>query len=82
VNDTPPKVEALMRELIMRRSAEERLQMCFSMFDFARELLESSLKEEGLAEGSYEFRRRYLERMYGGELRPEVIERIAARGAR
>lgn len=82
MNDTSPKVEELMRRLIMQRSPQERLRMCFSMYDFARELVEASLKREGLAEGTYAFRRRFLERMYGDELRPEVIDLVAARGAR
>jgi len=82
VNDTPPKVEQLVRQLVMRRTPQERLLMCFSMYDFARELVEASLKAEGLVEGTYAFRRRFLERMYAGELRPEVIDAVAARGAR
>ena len=82
MNDTSPKVEALVHELLMQRSPQERLRMCFSMYDFARELLEASLKRDGLVEGTYAFRRRFLERMYGDELRPEVIEKVAAHGAR
>lgn len=82
MNDTPAKVEELVRDLVMRRSPQERLRMCFSMYDFARELVEASLRAEGLVEGTYAFRRRFLERMYGNELRPEIIDRVAAHGAR
>ena len=79
MNDTSPKVAALMRSLLMKRTPQERALMGFSMFDFARKLVEAGLKASGLVEGTIQFRRSYLERMYGGELRPEQIERIAAR---
>ena len=82
MNDTSPKAAELMRRLLQQRSPQQRLQMCFSMYDFARELVEASLKRDGLLEGSYAFRRRFLERMYGGELRPEVIDRVASHCAR
>jgi hypothetical protein len=49
------------------------------MFDSARALVEAGLRAEGLVEGTGEFRRRYLQRMYGGELTEEQIERIVAR---
>ena len=78
MNDTSPKVEALMRRLMMSRSPQERLQMCSSMYETGRTLVEASLKAQGLVEGTYEFRRRFLERMYGRELRPEVIHAVAA----
>ncbi len=78
MNDTSPRAEKLMRELLMKRSGEERLRMGFSMYDAARAILEAGLRAEGLVEGTVEWRRRFLERMYGDELRPEVIERVAA----
>jgi len=53
--------------------------MGFSMFDSARKFVEAGLKASGLVEGTFEFRRGYLVRMYAGELTPEQIDRIAAR---
>jgi hypothetical protein len=82
VNDTTPAARELMRELLMRRSGPERLLMGFDMYDSARTLLEAGLCAEGLVEGTVEWRRRFLQRMYGGELGPDVIERIAASRAR
>jgi hypothetical protein len=79
VNDTSPKVAALMHALLMRRTPEERVMMGFSMFDSARKLVEAGLKASGMVEGTFEFRRSYLERMYGSELTREQIDRIAAR---
>jgi hypothetical protein len=81
VNDTSPKVAELMRGLVMKRTPQERALMAFSMFDCARKLVEAGLKAEGLVEGTVEFRRRYLLRMYQGELTPKQIERIATRSA-
>jgi hypothetical protein len=79
VNDTSPKVAALMHRLLMQRTPEERVLMGFSMFDSARKLVEAGLAASGLVEGTLEFRRSYLARMYAGELTPEQIDRIAAR---
>ena len=79
MNDTSPKVEALVHELLMRRSGWERMCMGFEMYESARTILESSLAAEGLVRDSVEWRRRFLERMYGNELSPEVIEKVAAR---
>lgn len=78
MNDTSPKVAELYRRLLMARSGEERMMMGFSMYDSARGLVEASLRDQGLVEGSTEWRRALLIRFYGDELRPEVIERIAA----
>ncbi len=79
MNDTSPRAQELMRKLLMQRSGPERLLMGFDMHDSARALLEAGLRAEGLVEGTVEWRRRFLQRMYGDVLRPEVIARIAAR---
>lgn len=77
MNDTSPKVEALVQELLMQRSGWERMLMGFDMYETARAIVEGSLEAEGLIRGSVEFRRRLLQRLYGDELSPEVIEKIA-----
>jgi len=79
VNDTSPKVAALMHELLMKRTPEERALMGFSMFDSVRKLVEAGLRAAGLVEGTVAYRLRFLERMYGDELRPEQKARIASR---
>ncbi len=62
MNDTSPEVEAMMRDLLMQRTGEERFIMGALMFDAAREIVIASLPE-GLPED--EFKRRLFERIYG-----------------
>jgi hypothetical protein len=71
MNDTPPEVEKLYREMIMSRTPEERMQMAFSMMATGRQLILSSLPE-GLSE--QEKRRQLFERMYADELRAGTLE--------
>lgn len=79
MKDTSPKVEALVHELMMKRSGWERVCMAADMYDCARAILEASLEAEGLVRDSVEFRRRLLQRLYADELSAEVIEKVAAR---
>lgn len=81
MNDTTPAAAAMMHKLMMQRTGEERMLMGFSMCECARKMVEAGIKALGLEEGTVEFRREYLKRMYGDELRPDQIEIIAVRGA-
>lgn len=65
MNDTPPEVERLVREMMMARSNEERLLMGSAMFDAARDMVIASLPENLPA---LEFKRRLFERLYGFSL--------------
>ena len=65
MNDTPPEVERLVREMLMARSGEERLLMGSAMFDAARDMVIASLPENL---PSAEFKRRLFERLYGFSL--------------
>jgi hypothetical protein len=71
MNDTPPEVEKLYRDMIMSRTPEERMQMAFSMMATGRQLILSSLPE-GLSDA--EKRRQLFERMYADELRAGTLE--------
>ncbi len=71
MNDTPPEVEKLYREMMMARSPEERMQMAFSMMATGRQLILASLPE-GLSEE--EKRRQLFERMYADELRTGTLD--------
>ncbi len=62
MNDTSPEIEARVREMMMRRSNEERLIMGARMFDAAREIVIASLPKD-LPED--EFKQRLFERIYG-----------------
>ncbi|MCP9493115.1 MAG: hypothetical protein MSG64_01535 [Pyrinomonadaceae bacterium MAG19_C2-C3] len=70
MNDTDPEIEARVREMMMRRSGEERFIMGALMFDAAREIVIASLPKD-LPED--EFKRLLFERIYGCSMR-EVIE--------
>jgi hypothetical protein len=68
MNDTPPEVEQMVREMMRARSDEERFVMGALMFDAARELIIASLP------GNLpptEFKHRLFERLYGVPL--EVV---------
>ena len=62
INDTDPEIEARVREMMMRRSNEERFIMGALMFDAAREIVIASLSKD-LPED--EFKRQLFERIYG-----------------
>lgn len=70
MNDTAPEIEARVREMMMRRSNEERFIMGALMFDAAREIVIASLPKD-LPED--EFKRQLFERIYGCSMR-EVVE--------
>ena len=71
MNDIPPEVEEMVREMMMARSGEERFVMGALMFDAARELVIASLP------GNLpptEFRHRLFERIYGMSLEAIISE--------
>lgn len=46
MKDTNEKVEKIYRQMMMQRSGEERVQMCFSMLSFAKEIAKSTIKDK------------------------------------
>jgi len=64
MNDTSPEIARKVRELMMARSGEERLEMVSQMFDTSRALAMASFPP-GL--DGIEIRRRLCERFYGNE---------------
>jgi len=78
VTDTSPKVARRFRELLLRRSGEERLKMGCSMHATARALvLASVLEKDPLASPAAQRRALFL-RFYGHEFGTEARERILA----
>jgi hypothetical protein len=65
MSDTPPEIEKMVREMLMKRSGEERVMMGARMFDAAREVVMASLPKDLLPE---EFKRRLFERIYGASM--------------
>lgn len=68
MNDTSPKVAALVAERHRKMTSDERIRIASSMFDTARAIVESSLSPNL---GRRERRLAYARRMYGEEL-PEA----------
>ncbi len=82
MNDTSPEVEKKMREMLLARSADERVMMGASMFDAARAIVLSSFPP-GLSD--VEIKRRLCERFYGDEVDVEAfirayVEKKTSRG--
>ncbi|HVF86987.1 MAG TPA: hypothetical protein VM866_05325 [Pyrinomonadaceae bacterium] len=67
MNDTSPEVEALVREMLMARSGEERFVMGALMFDAAREIIIASIPQDL---PTREFNGKLFERIYGFSLEP------------
>ncbi len=65
MNDTSPEIEKLYREMLMKRSGEERFLMGCSMFETARTMVLASLPSH-LSED--ERRRQLCIRLYGRDL--------------
>lgn len=65
MNDTPPEIAKLVRERMLARSSDERMQMGSQMFEVAREMILASFPP-GLSE--IETKRRLCERLYGDEV--------------
>lgn len=65
MNDTTPEISIIYRQMLMARSGEERIWMCASMFDSARELVIASLPKDLTPR---EFKKQLYERTYGESL--------------
>jgi hypothetical protein len=65
MNDTPPEIAKMVRERLLARSSDERMQMGSQMFEVARAMILASFPP-GLSE--IETKRRLCERLYGGEV--------------
>lgn len=65
MNDTPPEIAKMVRERMLARSSEERVQMGNQMFEVARAMILASFPP-GLSE--IETKRRLCERLYGDEV--------------
>lgn len=74
VKDTPPEINAMIFQAMMRRTPAQRMQMALEMTAAALAMVWASLPE-----GTEEERRAaFLRRMYGNELTEEAIHSVAA----
>ena len=76
VIDTHPHISKILRESMMNKTGEERLKMGFSMVEFSRKLVESSIRfsEPGISELA--LKQKMLSRFYGHDFEKPELEKI------
>lgn len=79
MNDTPPEIAQKYRQMLLARSAEERLKMGSSMNATARALVRASVLARDPQASPGAVRRELFLRFYGHEFDAEARERILAR---
>ncbi len=77
-DDTPPDLERRYREMLLQRSAAERLKMGCSMFSTARALVVASVREKEPSASTAEVREELFQRFYGTDFAADERERITA----
>ena len=78
MTDTPSEVQQVYRDLLMRRSGAERLEMGCRMFDTARAFMRSSMGDPLGTDRSREMTARLFLRTYGTDFDATTRDRIAA----
>jgi head-tail adaptor len=76
MTDTPPHVENLQREMLMRRSGAERMEMGAAMFEAARRIVRASLGDPDGRDDSADMRVKVFLRVYGLDFDSATRERI------
>lgn len=70
MKDTNEKVERIYNQMIMNKTPEERVKMCFSMLNTARRIVLSTIKDKK------NWRKEMFLRFYGDEFSPTQREKI------
>lgn len=70
MKDTNEKMERIYNEMLMKKTPEERVKMCFSMLNAARRIVLSTINDKK------HWRKEMFLRFYGDEFNPEQKERI------
>ncbi|MCU0288559.1 MAG: hypothetical protein MUF15_19475 [Acidobacteria bacterium] len=70
MKDTSEKMERIYNEMLMKKTPEERVKMCFSMLNAARRIVMSTIKDKK------NWRKEMFLRFYGDEFSPEQKEKI------
>ncbi len=77
MNDTDPKIEKKIRDLMKNKTSEDRLKMGCSMFGFSKTIIQASLQEtENIQQP--DLKKELFLRFYGKEMDNEMKEKIAA----
>ena len=79
MTDTPPHVETLQREMLMRRSGADRLRVGAEMFETAKRLVRASLGDPNGTDTSPDMRAELFLRVYGHDYDAATRERIASK---
>jgi len=77
MKDTDRDTQKKYRELMLKKSGEERLKMGFDMFRFASKFIISSLREKGVEDS--DLRKEVFLRVYGNDFSEEEKRNIIAR---
>jgi hypothetical protein len=78
VKDTPPVIERKFRQMLMKRSGEERLKMGCSMHATALTLAKASLSQQRPGAHPGELRRLLFLHFYGPDFEADERKRIAS----
>jgi hypothetical protein len=76
MNDTTHEIEIRFREMMMKKSGQERMKMGFSMFNMARSQIVASIKTNNPDADIREIRKEVFLRFYGMEFSPEEKKKI------
>jgi glutamine synthetase type III len=75
MNDTPPAVDAMYRELLMRKSPAERVRMAASMHDAAKAILRAGIPAD-CRHNEVDLRIEVFRRFYRQDFSSEEMDRI------
>lgn len=78
MRDTPSEMENLQREMIQRLTPTERAEMGSSMFDTARELMESGFRSRNPQANGEEMRRLIFNSLYSKDFEMSRWKKIEA----
>ncbi|NIM11032.1 MAG: hypothetical protein GTO45_03520 [Candidatus Aminicenantes bacterium] len=70
MKDTSKKMERIYNDMLMRKTPEERVKMCFSMLGTARRIVLSTITDKK------NWRKEMFLRFYGDEFTPSQKEKI------
>ena len=76
MNDTHPEIAKLYHQLLMAKTGEERLIMGCSMFDFAKSIVSSAIKNENPGLSQFEIKKELFKRFYANDFSETQKQRI------
>ena len=78
MNDTDPKIELKIKELMMKKTPEDRLKMGCSMFSFSKAIVQSSILQETGSIQLSDLKEKLFLRFYAKEMDEKMKKKIAA----